>query len=207
TRSEIIRTLRASLMKEVPLLDEMVLIDSASTDCTREVAADLGVPVYIHQQILPEAGEPHEGKGEALWKSLYVLKGDLIAWVDTDVANMHPKFVYGLIGPLLREPRIGYVKGYYHRPLRTSKGMQHEGGGRVTELTVRPLLNLFFPLLSGLVQPLAGEYAGRREVLEQLPFFSGYGVETGLLIDLLEHYGLSTIGQVNLEKRIHRNRS
>jgi glucosyl-3-phosphoglycerate synthase len=206
TIGEVIRVLKESLMERVPLVDELVVIDSNSTDRTREIAEALGVPVHIHQQILPEAGEPLEGKGETLWKSLHVLKGDIIAWVDTDVTNMHPQFVYGLIGPLLREPRIGYVKGYYHRPIRTEGRLEEEGGGRVTELTVRPLLNLFFPLLSGVVQPLAGEYAGRREVLEQLPFFSGYGVETGLLIDLLERYGLNSIGQVNLEKRVHRNR-
>jgi glucosyl-3-phosphoglycerate synthase len=203
----VISVLKEALMEQVPLVDEIVVIDSNSTDRTREIAAEMGVPVYIHQEILPEAGEPLAGKGEALWKSLHVLKGDIIAWVDTDVANMHPQFVYGLIGPLLREPRIGYVKGYYHRPIKVGDDLQHEGGGRVTELTVRPLLNLFYPLLSGMVQPLAGEYAGRREVLEQLPFFSGYGVETGLLIDLLERYGLYSIGQVNLEKRIHRNRT
>ena len=202
----VISVLKESLMERVPLVDEIVVIDSNSTDRTREVAAAMGVPVYIHQEILPEAGAPLDGKGEALWKSLHVLKGDIIAWVDTDVTNMHPQFVYGLIGPLLREPRIGYVKGYYHRPIKSEGKMEEEGGGRVTELTVRPLLNLFFPLLSGVVQPLAGEYAGRREVLEQLPFFSGYGVETGLLIDLLERYGLYSIGQVNLEKRVHRNR-
>lgn len=207
TIGTVIRTLRESLMERIPLVDELVVIDSRSTDRTREIAAAMGVPVYIHQEILPEAGAPLEGKGEALWKSLHVMKGDIIAWVDTDVANMQPQFVYGLIGPLLREPRIGYVKGYYHRPIKIGDKMQHEGGGRVTELTVRPLLNLFFPLLSGVVQPLAGEYAGRREALEQLPFFSGYGVETGLLIDLLERYGLYSIGQVNLEKRVHRNRS
>jgi glycosyltransferase involved in cell wall biosynthesis len=207
TIGEIITVLKTALMDDVPLLDEMVVIDSNSTDRTREIAADLGVKVCIHQQVLPEAGEPLEGKGEALWKSLHVLTGDIVAWVDTDVANMHPEFVYGLIGPLLREPRIGYVKGYYHRPIDSGGNLQHEGGGRVTELTVRPLLNLFFPLLSGLVQPLAGEYAGRREVLEQLPFFSGYGVETGMLIDLLEGHGLSSIGQVNLNRRVHRNRS
>jgi glycosyltransferase involved in cell wall biosynthesis len=193
-------------MDRIPLVDELVVIDSNSTDKTREIAQSMGIPVHIHQSTLPEAGEPLDGKGEALWKSLHVLKGDIIAWVDTDVTNMHPQFVYGLIGPLLMEPRLGYVKGYYHRPIRTEGKMDEEGGGRVTELTVRPLLNLFFPLLSGVVQPLAGEYAGRREVLEQLPFFSGYGVETGLLIDLLERYGLNSIGQVNLEKRVHRNR-
>lgn len=202
----VIQVLKEHLMERVPLVDELVVIDSNSTDRTREIAESMGVPVHIHQRTLPESGEPLDGKGEALWKSLHVLKGDIIAWVDTDVTNMHPQFVYGLIGPLLREPRIGYVKGYYHRPIRTEGRMDEEGGGRVTELTVRPLLNLFFPLLSGVVQPLAGEYAGRREVLEQLPFFSGYGVETGLLIDLLERYGLNSIGQVNLEKRVHRNR-
>lgn len=207
TIGEIITVLKTALLDEVPLLDEIVVIDSQSTDRTVAIARDLGVPVVVHQDVLPEAGLPLRGKGEALWKSLHVLKGDLIAWVDTDVANMHPRFVYGLIGPLLREPRIGYVKGYYHRPLKIGDTLQHEGGGRVTELTVRPLFNLFFPLLSGLVQPLAGEYAGRREVLERLPFFSGYGVETGLLIDLLEEYGLSTIGQVSLGERVHRNQS
>ena len=202
----VISVLKRALMEDVPLVDEIVVIDSNSSDGTREVAAEHGVPVYIHQELLPEAGAPLEGKGEALWKSLCVLKGDLIAWVDTDVENMQPHFVYGLLGPLLREQRIGFVKGYYHRPLQAHGIVQHEAGGRVTELTVRPLLNLFYPLLSGLVQPLAGEYAGRREVLEAIPFFSGYGVETGMLIDLLEKYGLPTIGQVNLETRIHRNR-
>jgi glucosyl-3-phosphoglycerate synthase len=205
TIGDVIRVLKKSLMEEVPLVDEIVLIDSNSTDRTREIAAELGVPVHIHQEILPETGV-YSGKGEALWKSLQVLKGDIVAWVDTDVVNMQPQFVYGLVGPLLRERRIGYVKGYYHRPLRTERAMQQEGGGRVTELTARPLINLFFPLLSGLVQPLAGEYAGRRNVLEQIPFFSGYGVEVGMLIDILENFGLDAIGQVNLESRVHRNR-
>jgi len=207
TIGEIITVLKTALMDEVPLLDEIVVIDSESTDRTVEIARGLGVPVVTHQELLPEAGPALRGKGEALWKSLHVLKGDIVAWVDTDVANMHPRFVYGLIGPLLTEPRIAYVKGYYHRPIKVGDTLQHEGGGRVTELTVRPLFNLFFPLLSGLVQPLAGEYAGRREVLERLPFFSGYGVETGLLIDLLEEYGLSAIGQESLGERVHRNQS
>jgi glucosyl-3-phosphoglycerate synthase len=207
TIGEVITTLKGALLDDVPLLDEIVVIDSSSTDRTREIARSLGVPVMVHQEILPEAGEPLHGKGEALWKSLHVLKGDIIAWVDTDVTNMHPRFVYGLIGPLLQEPHLAYVKGYYHRPIKIGDKLEHEGGGRVTELTVRPLFNLFFPMLSGFVQPLAGEYAGRREVLEQLPFFSGYGVETGLLIDLLEQYGLSAMGQVNLGQRIHRNQN
>ena len=118
TIGEIIQVLKPALLDTVPLLDEIVVIDSASTDRTRAIAEALGVPVVIHQEVLPEAGAPLAGKGEALWKSLHVLQGDLIAWVDTDVANMHPRFVYGLLGPLLREPRIAYVKGYYHRPIK-----------------------------------------------------------------------------------------
>lgn len=205
TLASVIAPLKEALFDNVRLLDEIVLIDSDSEDRTREIASGFGLPVHIHQQVLPEAGPPLRGKGEALWKSLHVLKGDIIVWVDTDITNMTPQFVYGLIGPLLREPRIKYVKGYYRRPIKSGNILQEEGGGRVTELTARPMFNLFYPQLSGLIQPLAGEYAGRREVLESLPFFSGYGVETGHLIDVLERYGLSAIGQVNLGQRIHRN--
>jgi len=202
----VIRVLRDRLMRDVPLLDEMVLIDSDSTDRTREIAQAEGIPVYRHRDILPHLGS-YPGKGEALWKSLYVLRGDVVVWVDTDIRNMHPKFVYGLVGPLLREERILFVKGYYRRPVQIGDRLYETGGGRVTELVARPLLNLFFPELSGLIQPLAGEYAGRREALEQIPFFTGYGVETGMLIDLLHRFGLSAIGQVDLEQRIHRNQS
>lgn len=205
TVGNVIQTIKKALIEEVPLLDEIVLIDSGSVDYTREIAADLGIPVYIHQEILPQHGA-YRGKGEALWKSLYVLEGDIIAWIDTDIVNIHPRFVYGILGPLLREPRIQYVKGFYRRPLRQGDKLIAGGGGRVTELTARPLLNLFFPELSGLIQPLAGEYAGRREALERLPFFTGYGVETGLLIDILNTYGLRAIAQVDLRERIHRNK-
>jgi glucosyl-3-phosphoglycerate synthase len=154
--------------------------------------------------VLPDLGS-HRGKGEALWKSLHVLDGDIVAWIDTDISNIQPRFVYGLLGPLLREPRLSYVKGFYQRPIRDGDRVMPEGGGRVTELTARPIINLFFPELSGLVQPLAGEYAGRRTLLESIPFFTGYAVEIGLLIDILEQGGLSAIGQVDLERRIHRN--
>lgn len=204
TVGKVIRTVKTALMEEVPLLDEIVLIDSGSVDYTREIASDLGIPVHIHQEILPQHGA-HHGKGEALWKSLYVLKGDIIAWVDTDIKNIHPRFVYGVLGPLLRDPKICYVKGFYRRPLREGDKLVAGGGGRVTELTARPFINLFFPELSGLIQPLSGEYAGRRWVLEQTPFFTGYGVETGLLIDLLDEYGLGAIAQVDLLERIHHN--
>jgi glucosyl-3-phosphoglycerate synthase len=204
TIGDIIATLRGALMDREPLLDEIVVIDSRSTDRTVEIARSLGVPVVQHPDILPDHGSFH-GKGEALWKSLHVLSGDIVAWCDTDISNIHPQFVYGTVGPLLTDPRVSYVKGFYRRPLNFGGELQSAGGGRVTELTARPLINLFYPLLSGLVQPLSGEYAGRRELLERLPFFTGYGVETGHLIDILENFGLNSIAQTDLGVRIHRN--
>jgi glucosyl-3-phosphoglycerate synthase len=203
TVARVIRTLRRALLQRAPLLDEIVLIDSDSTDRTREIAEHLGIPVHIHQKILPQLG-PRLGKGEALWKSLLVTQGDLVVWIDTDIVNIHPRFVYGVIGPLLLDRRVQLVKGFYRRPLRAGDRIQ-AGGGRVTELTARPLLNLFYPELSGLIQPLSGEYGGRRSALEQLPFFSGYGVETGLLIDIFERFGLAAVAQVDLLERIHHN--
>jgi glycosyltransferase involved in cell wall biosynthesis/nucleotide-binding universal stress UspA family protein len=204
TVGKVIRTMKKELMQKHPLLDEIVLIDSNSTDRTREIAAKEGVPVYIHQELLPNM-EPRRGKGEALWKSLLVTKGDLIVWIDTDIVNIHPRFVYGIIGPLLINPQVQLVKGFYRRPLRVGQKMQAGGGGRVTELTARPLLNLFYPELSGVLQPLSGEYGGRREALEKATFYSGYGVETGLLIDIYEKFGLPSIAQVDLLERIHHN--
>ncbi|HRJ54783.1 MAG TPA: glucosyl-3-phosphoglycerate synthase [Anaerolineales bacterium] len=204
TVGKVIRTMRKELIQRFPLLDEIVLIDSNSTDRTREIARKEGVPVYIHQELLPDM-DPRRGKGEALWKSLLVTKGDIIVWIDTDIVNIHPRFVYGIIGPLLINPQIQLVKGFYKRPLKVGQKMQAGGGGRVTELTARPLLNLFYPELSGVVQPLSGEYGGRREALERATFYSGYGVETGLLIDIYEKFGLHSIGQVDLLERIHHN--
>lgn len=204
TVGKVIRTIKEALFEKVPLLDEIVLIDSNSTDRTREIAKELGIPVYIHQDILPEDGV-RRGKGEALWKSLLVTRGDIVLWIDTDIVNIQPHFVYGLIGPLLLRPEVQFVKGFYQRPLKVGDALQAGAGGRVTELTARPLLNLFYPELSGVIQPLSGEYGGRRGALEQLPFSSGYGVEIGLLIDVLEKYGIRAIAQVDLEERIHYN--
>jgi glucosyl-3-phosphoglycerate synthase len=206
TMGHVIKTIRNALMKRVPLLDEMVVIDSNSIDRTREIAEDLGIPVHIHQEILPQYGA-RSGKGEALWKSLYCTTGDIIIWIDTDIVNIHPRFVYGLIAPLLLRPEIHFVKGFYRRPLKVGNRIQAGGGGRVTELTARPLLNLFYPELSGIIQPLSGEYGGRRKALERLPFFSGYGVEIGLLIDLFETFGLGAISQVDLLERVHHNQT
>jgi len=204
TVGEVISSIQNSLMKKYPLIDEMVLMDSDSTDQTRSIAESLGVPVYIHQQILPQYGARY-GKGEALWKSLFVTRGELLLWIDTDIVNIQPHFVYGLAGVLLNNPQVQFVKGFYRRPLKVGDKMQASGGGRVTELTARPLLNLFYPELSGIVQPLSGEYGGRRAALEQLPFFSGYGVEIGLLIDVLERFGLHAVAQVDLQERVHHN--
>ena len=206
TIGKVVRTFKHALMDRVPLLDEIVVIDSGSSDRTATIAERAGVTVVQHSDILARYGV-FQGKGEALWKSLFVLKGDLICWVDTDITNIHPKFVYGLLGPLLSDPEIHYVKGFYRRPLKFGAELQAQGGGRVTELAARPLLNLFFPELSGLVQPLSGEYAGRRRVLESVPFFTGYGVELGLLLAISEAYGLRAIAQVDLGMRVHRNQT
>jgi len=204
TVGTVIRTIKKALMDRVPLLDEIVLIDSDSTDHTRQIAEKLGIPVHVHQKLLPELGA-RPGKGEALWKSLLVTKGDIIAWIDTDIVNIHPRFLYGILGPMLLNSEVQFVKGFYRRPLKVGDKVQAGGGGRVTELTARPLLNLFYPELSGIVQPLSGEYGGRREALEKVPFFSGYGVEIGLLIDIFERYGLNSIAQVDLLERVHHN--
>ncbi|TME17663.1 MAG: glucosyl-3-phosphoglycerate synthase [Chloroflexi bacterium] len=204
TIGDIVRGCREVLMERHRLLDELVVVDSGSQDGTVEAARAAGAEVVQHPNILPEYGS-FTGKGEALWKSLHHLRGDIVAWCDTDISNFTPRFVYGVLGPLLADTRISYVKGFYKRPLRFGGEQVTAGGGRVTELTARPVINLFYPELSGVLQPLSGEYAGRRSMLEQLPFFTGYGVEIGLLIDILETFGLNSIAQVDLGMRIHRN--
>lgn len=201
-----ISLMRRELMEKRPLLDEIVVIDSGSTDKTPQVSRDAGAEFYLSSEILPQY-RSYRGKGENLWKSLYVLKGDIICWIDADITNIHPRFVLGIVGPLLEYPHLSYVKAFYKRPIRIQGELQYTGGGRVTELVVRPFFNLLFPNLTGLAQPLSGEYAGRRELLENLPFFTGYGVETGHLIDINRLYGLDVIGQCDLNVRIHRNQS
>jgi glucosyl-3-phosphoglycerate synthase len=201
-----ILVMRTELMDRYPLLDEIVVIDSSSQDKTREIAERYGAKVYQSKNILPSYGT-YRGKGENLWKSLYVLQGDIIVWVDADIANISPKFVYALVGPLLENESIGYVKAFYERPLRSSGDLKPSGGGRVTEILVRPLFSLFYPELAALIQPLSGEYAGRRSLLEQLPFSVGYGVELGHLLDIYHQYSIESLAQVDLDIRIHRNQT
>jgi len=201
TVGAIVETLRAELVDNIALVDEIIVIDDHSTDRTADLAAAAGAKVSQAEALLPEYGDGH-GKGEAMWKSLFVSEGDFVVWCDADVRNFGPEYVVGLLGPLLTRSDIAFVKGFYERPL----GEGGNGGGRVTELVARPVIAVLFPELAPIVQPLAGEYAGRRDVLEQLAFVQGYGVDIGLLIDVCERYGAAAIAQVDLGTRIHRNR-
>jgi len=201
-----VRMIREALIERHGLVDEIVVVDSGSTDRTRGEAVSNGAFFFTAADILPHE-TPAVGKGENLWKSLYVTKGDLVVWLDADIKNIAPKFVYGLLGPLLEDDKIGYVKAFYNRPLRTGTQVRPSGGGRVTEILIRPLLSLCYPELAYIMQPLSGEYAGRRTVLENLPFSIGYGVEIGHLLDLLAQHGLGVFAQVDLDMRIHRNRT
>jgi glucosyl-3-phosphoglycerate synthase len=199
-----ITLMRREFMERHPLLDEIVVVDSGSTDNTEKVAREAGADFFFSGDILPRS-RFYRGKGENLWKSLYVLRGDIICWIDADITNIHPRFVLGLVGPLLEFPHLAYVKAFYKRPINIMGELHYTGGGRVTELVVRPFFNLLFPELTGIAQPLSGEYAGRRELLERIPFFTGYGVETGHLIDISRVFGINVIGQCDLDVRIHRN--
>jgi glucosyl-3-phosphoglycerate synthase len=200
----IVRNLRRNLQERSRLVDEIVVMDAGSGDDTVAIAQAEGAKVFFEHDVLPGEG-PGSGKGEALWKSLHTCEGDLVCWVDADIRNFHARFVYGLLGPLLLHPEIQYVKAFYDRPIRERNALRATGGGRVTELLARPLINLLWPELAGIVQPLSGEYAGRRETLEQVPFFSGYGVELGLLVDIAARFGVDAIAQVDLDRRVHRN--
>src|SRR3954466_8051592 len=189
-------------MRAVPLVDELLVVDSDSTDGTAAVARAAGADVVATTDVLPAHGT-RPGKGEALWKSLAATTGDLIVFLDADLLGDVAHYVPGLLGPLFADPQVAYVKGCYTRPLAVDGVTSPAGGGRVTELTARPLLNALWPELAGVVQPLGGEYAGRRSALEQVPFVSSYGVEVGLLIDLLQVCGLHGLAQVDLGTRTH----
>jgi glucosyl-3-phosphoglycerate synthase len=198
--------LRSELMERYPLIDEFAVIDSGSKDKTLEVAQSYGADTYLASNILPEVGDKR-GKGENLWKAIHQLKGDIICYVDADISNIHPRFVYGLVAPLIKQAEVQYVKAFYDRPLNYSSGLRSSGGGRVTEILIRPLFSLFYPELTNIIQPLSGEYAARRQVLEMIPFPIGYGVETSHLLDLYEKFGLDAFAQTDLDRRVHRNQT
>jgi glucosyl-3-phosphoglycerate synthase len=185
-----------------PLVDEVVVVDDHSRDATADVAARAGAKVVRAADVLPEHGEG-PGKGQALWKAVASSNGDIVAFCDADLRDFEPHFMTGLLGPFLLEADLGFLKAYYRRP--TGDGSPR-GGGRVTELVARPLLAMLFPELADVVQPLAGEFAARREVFEALPFVEGYGVDIGLLIDAARHCGIERLAQVDLGVRVHRNR-
>ncbi|MGW0036532.1 glucosyl-3-phosphoglycerate synthase [Gordonia sp. NPDC003376] len=202
TVADVIATIRPLLGT---LVDELIVLDSGSTDATAERARAAGAEVISREEAVPEL-EPIKGKGEVLWRSIAVTTGDIIAFVDSDLIDPDPMFVPKMLGPLLINPEIHLVKGYYRRPLLTGGTQEANGGGRVTELVARPLLASQKPDLTAVLQPLGGEYAGTREMLSSVPFAPGYGVEIGLLIDTYDMFGLNGIGQVNLGVRTHRNR-
>jgi glucosyl-3-phosphoglycerate synthase len=200
----IVREIRSALVGDAQgdgLVDEVVVIDDGSTDATAAVAGAAGATVVAETDVLPEAG-PGSGKGNALWKSLYTCRGDVICWIDADLANFRAESVVKLLEPILLDPDTLLVKASYARSFEGAP----TGGGRVTELVARPLLSLLFPKLADIAQPLGGEYAARREALEVLPFVEGWGVELGLLVDVVSRFGRDAVTQVDLGTREHRNR-
>ena len=206
TVGAICRTIRIEL-KDHGLVDQLVVIDSGSTDRTVKEAAAAGADVVRAADLVPEAppiGDP--GKGESLWKSLSVMETDLVVWIDSDTRNFTTRFVTALVAPLLKERSLVFTKAFYDRPIDGGDGLLPMGGARVTELSIRPLINLLYPELAGFIQPLSGEYAGRRDALIDLPFGAGYDVDLLLLMDLVERFGIEAIAQVDLGSRVHRNR-
>ncbi|MCL6739118.1 glucosyl-3-phosphoglycerate synthase [Streptomyces neyagawaensis] len=200
TVGDIVAVIRHDLMEQVPLVDEVVVVDSGSTDRTSEVAAAAGARVVHRDDILPRLPAV-PGKGEVLWRSLLVTTGDIVCFIDADLKEFSSDFVSGIVGPLLTDPGVDLVKAMYDRPLGAAAGQ----GGRVTELMARPLLNMHWPQLAGFVQPLGGEYAARRSLLERLPFPVGYGIELGMLVDALHLVGLDALAQVDVGVRKHRH--
>ena len=200
TIGPLVSTIRRELIERVPLVDELVVLDDRSTDDTADVAASAGAEVVPIEKIHVDHGEGH-GKGNALWASLIASRGDLVVWMDGDITSFEPAWIQRLVAPLLDDDRLALVKAFAHRPTRMG------GGGRTTELVARPLMSLYFPELTGLQQPLSGEYAARRAVVEHLPFVEGWGVEIALLIDVARRCGADAIGQVDVGVREHRHRS
>ena len=192
-------------LRDAGVLDQVLVIDSASRDDTAAIAAALGADVVDASGLLPEFG-PVRGKGDAMWRALSVATGDLVCFVDADSEDFGAHFALGLVGPLVCEPHVQFVKGFYRRPFKANGGAaEPTGGGRVTELTARPLLRAFYPELADVRQPLAGEFAARRELLERMPFCTGYAVEMGLLLDVHADVGIDALAQVDLDVRQNRH--
>jgi glucosyl-3-phosphoglycerate synthase len=202
TIAGIVSAIREPLMEEHRLVDEIIVVDDRSSDATAAIAATAGATVVSTAEPLGDLA-PGTGKGEALWRGLAASSGDLVVFCDADITDFDTRFIVGLIGPLLVDPTVAFVKGFYERPDTHAPGT----GGRTTELVARPIISLLFPSLTAIVQPLSGEYAARRPVLESVPFVQGYGVDLGLLIDVQARWGATAIVQVDLVSRHHRNRS
>lgn len=205
TIGAIVETVRVSLMERVPLVDEILVVDSGSADRTCERAVAAGALVFQAAKIAEFLGD-RPGKGENLWKSQFVTRGSICVFIDGDILDFHQGFVTGLVGPIVENASIDYVKGFYRRPLHVAGAALEQGGGRVSELLVRPFFSLFYPELCAFHQPLAGEYAVRRRLLERLPFPTGYAVEAAHLIDVLALCGIDAFAQCDLDSRRHRNR-
>ncbi|HET9076214.1 MAG TPA: glucosyl-3-phosphoglycerate synthase [Acidimicrobiales bacterium] len=200
TVGPIVQAIRRDLMEAAPVVDQILVVDDGSLDSTAAVAAAAGAEVLRSDEVLTEHSGP--GKGQAMWKAVHACSGDLVVFCDADIRDFDPGFVLGLAGPLATRDDVTFVKGFYERPVDGRPGE----GGRVTELMARPLISVLFPHLADLTQPLSGECAARREVLEALPFVGGYGVDLGLLIDVTERFGDAGLVQCDLGVRIHRNR-
>ena len=201
TIAPILLRIKRELMDAHPLVDELIVMDHDSTDQTAEVAVECGATVFDASGVLPELG-PAVGKGDVLWRSVAASSGDFIVWLDADLGSFTPGYVSGLLEPLLVDDRLALVRSTYRRTLHG----EGDEGGRVTELTARPMLKLLFPELAHIRQPLGGEYAIRRDVAMATAFEVDYGVEMGLLIDISRAYGVESIAQVDLGTRTHRNR-
>ncbi|MBA3610734.1 MAG: glucosyl-3-phosphoglycerate synthase [Rubrobacter sp.] len=187
-----------------PLVDQILAVDADSEDGTVDVAIRHGAEVYSENELLSHYGGAH-GKGDAMWRSLSVARGDLVMYADADTKNFEPQFIYGTLGPIIKVPQIRYVKAAYRRPFKNHETLEQDGGGRVTELSTKPLFNLFYPELTGFVQPLAGEFVADRELFNSIPFLTGYAVETGIMIDVLKKVGLGAMAQVDLGTRQNRH--
>src|ERR671933_2508830 len=181
-----------TLNEEAPLVEQILVVDADSADGTAGVARDHGAEVYSENELLSHYGDAH-GKGDAMWRSLSVARGDLVMFADADTKDFKPQFVYGTLGPILSVPGVRFVKGAFRRPFKSNETVELDGGGRVTELITKPLFNLFYPELTGFVQPLAGEFVADKELLSSIPFLTGYAVETGIMIDVLKKVGLGAM--------------